>query len=73
MSSVGINGVQAAAASRYTMTWSLQTTVLQLSGSVDKYLLLPYPSLAHSGADKEDVEPRGDGGAVRSSPSNSRT
>lgn len=40
---------------------------------ISYYLLLPYPSLAHSGADKEEVEPRGDGGAVRSRPSNSCT
>lgn len=38
-----------------------------------KHSLLPYPSLAHSGADKEEVEPRGDGGSVRSRPSSSCT
>lgn len=37
------------------------------------YSLLPYPSLAHSGADKEDVEPSGDEGVVRSRRSNSCT
>lgn len=34
-----------------------------------KYLLLPYPSLAHSGADRDELDPSGDERVV--SPSNS--